>query len=157
MIAPLFCSSRALVVVVDLDPLLAYALRANSRRGEGVVGFRREQPFAGLTSVLVQRQVLHGAENYGLVKTGIRMLVRNQRYGLASIGKRYHSILLVAIATGGLQPGQNCALDSRKRTSKTPQPSQNLSSRTLTTSEERSDSPQQYWVFQFDFWLMGSP
>jgi len=60
----------------------------------------------------------------------------------------------VAIGTGGLQLRQNCAFDPHKRTSKTPQPSQNLSSLTLTTSEECRESPQQYWVFQFDDWLI---
>ena len=63
----------------------------------------------------------------------------------------------MAIATGASQPGQNCVFDPRKRTSRTPQPSQNLSSRELTTSEEWRDSPLRSKGFQFDPWLIGSP
>jgi len=67
------------LLVIDLDHLLAYALRVNSRGGEGVLGVGRKQPFAGFVSVLLLRQVLHGTENYGLAETGIRMVVRKRR------------------------------------------------------------------------------
>src|SRR5690348_18467414 len=91
----------------DLDHLLAYAKWTNSRRDEGVVRFRRKQPFAGFVSVLLLRQVLYRAQNYGSVQTGIGMAMCNQWYRLASIGKCCHWILLVVIGTDGLQPEQN--------------------------------------------------
>src|SRR5215467_4792365 len=155
---PLACSGRALILLIDSNHLLAYAIRANSRRGEGIVRVRRKQPFAGFALVFLLRQDLHGSENYGLVQTAIPMVVvRNQRCGLTFIRKCHHYNLPMAIATGASQPGQNCVFDPCKRTSKTPQPSQNLSSRELTTSEEWRDSPQRSMKFQFDPWLIGSP
>jgi hypothetical protein len=66
-----------LSILIGLDHLLAYAIRAYPRRGEGVVGFRRTQPFEGLVSVMLLRQVLYRATNYGLVQTGMGMVVRN--------------------------------------------------------------------------------
>src|SRR5215472_5322696 len=138
---PLVCSGRALILLIDLDHLLAYAIRTNSRRGEGMVRIRRKQPFPGLVPMFLLCQVLHGSENYRLVQRGIQIMVCNQRCGLTFIRKCHHYNLPMAIATGASQPGQNCVFDPCKRTSKTPQPSQNLSSRELTTSEECRDSP----------------
>jgi len=57
--------------------LLPYAIRAYPRRGEGEVGFRRKQPFAGFVSVVLLRQVPDSATNYGLVQTGMGMVVCN--------------------------------------------------------------------------------
>ena len=90
-----------------LHHLLAYAVRANSRPGEGKIRFRRKQPLARFVSVLLLRQVLYGSENYGLVQTGIRMVMRNERYGLASIGNCDHCILPVAIGSSGVQRGHS--------------------------------------------------
>src|SRR6516162_9620717 len=73
-----FAPSELSSLLIDLDHLLADAIRANSRRGEGVVGVRRKQPFPGFVLVLLLRQVLDGAENYGLVQAGMRMVVRKE-------------------------------------------------------------------------------
>src|SRR5215469_17218241 len=154
--APVVCSGRALILINDSNHLLPYAIRANSRRGEGIVRVRRKQPFAGFALMFLLRQVLHGSQNYSLVQTGIRMM-SNLRCRLTFIRKCQHCIFPMADASGALQSGQNRAFDPRKRTSRTPQPSQNLSSRELTTSEEWRDSPLRSKEFQFDPWLIGSP
>src|SRR5215472_3417122 len=123
-----------------LDHLLAYAIRANSGGGEGVIRFWGKQPFASLVLVFLLRQVLHGAENYRLEQRGIPMVMCNRRCGLTSVRELRHCILPMAIDTGASQSGQKCAFDPRKRTVRTPQPSQNLSSRAFITSEEWRDS-----------------
>src|SRR5262249_3445056 len=75
-----------------------------------------------------------GTDGYG--DGAVRL---TSRFGVYRKVLSLHSPFM-AIATGGIQSGQNWAFDPCKRTSKTPQPSQNLSSRGLTTSEECRDS-----------------
>ena len=134
--AKLSCSA---LLLANLHQKLPYVARANPCRREGVFGISREQPFTGFVSALLLQQVLHGAADYSLVQTSIGIPLCNRRVGLVFIRKGCHCILPKAVGTG-LQPGQNCVLDPRKRTSKTPQPSQNLSSRALITSQECRDS-----------------
>src|ERR1700751_3729630 len=143
-----------LALLASLDHLLAYAIRANSRRGEGIIRFGRKQPFTGVVLVFRLRQIGHRAENHSSVQTSILMGLRMSLCRRMSIHECCHCVLSLAIAISWPHSEQNFASDPRKRTSKTPQPSQNLSSQALTTSEECRDFPYRSIGLQCDTWLM---
>jgi hypothetical protein len=64
----------AVALLIELNHLLSYAIRATFCRGEGVIRSRRKKPFAGFLLVFLLRQIVHGTENYGLVQTCVRMV-----------------------------------------------------------------------------------
>src|SRR4029077_12202730 len=102
-----FVARPDLALLASLDHLLAYAIRANSRRGEGIIRFGRKQPFTGFVLLFRLRQIVHRAENYSSVQTGIRTVVRMLLCRSMSIHECCHCVLSLAIAISWAHSEQN--------------------------------------------------